>query len=46
MSARKIRAAAKRAPRKDVAKFHRELNRKLELQWSRRYRLLPLEIAT
>jgi hypothetical protein len=40
------RPAAKLADRSHVAKFHRELQRKLELQRSRRYRLLWWRKAT
>ncbi|MGH3681052.1 MAG: Coenzyme F420 hydrogenase/dehydrogenase, beta subunit C-terminal domain [Natronosporangium sp.] len=40
------RPAARLAPRKEVAKFHRELTRKLALQWERRYRYLRLRKAT
>lgn len=38
--------AARLARRKDVEKFHRELTRKLSLQWGRRYRLLRFRKAT
>jgi hypothetical protein len=40
------RPAARLSPRKDVVKFHKELNRKLELQWARRYKFLRLRKAT
>jgi coenzyme F420-reducing hydrogenase beta subunit len=40
------RPEARLAPRRDVARFHRELTRKLELQWARRYRYLRLRKAT
>ena len=40
------RPAANLVPRREVAKFHRELNRKLALQWARRYRYLKLRKAT
>jgi hypothetical protein len=40
------RVEARLTPREDVAKFHRELTRKLELQWSQRYRYLRLRKAT
>ncbi|HZD00386.1 MAG TPA: Coenzyme F420 hydrogenase/dehydrogenase, beta subunit C-terminal domain [Actinomycetes bacterium] len=40
------RSEAQLAPRSDVARFHRELNRKLELQWARRYRFLRVRKAT
>jgi hypothetical protein len=40
------RSEARLSPRKDVARFHRELTRKLELQWARRYRFLRLRKAT
>lgn len=40
------RPAAQLTPREDVAKFHKELTRKLELQWARRYQFLRVRKAT
>ena len=39
-------SAARLAAQKDVERFHRELTRKLRLQWARRYRVLRLRKAT
>lgn len=40
------RSHAKLAPREDVAKFYKELNRKLQLQWARKYKYLRVRKAT
>lgn len=40
------RSEARLAPRRDVVRFHRELTRKLRLQWARRYRYLKVRKAT
>lgn len=40
------RPAARPSPRKEVAKFHKELTRKLALQRARRYRYLRIRKAT
>jgi coenzyme F420-reducing hydrogenase beta subunit len=40
------RSAATLAPRREVERFHGELNRKLQLQWAQRYRYLYWRKAT
>lgn len=40
------RVASELSDRKEVARFHRELQRKLELQWARRYKFLRFRKAT